>query len=844
MRLPLSFNRQEITNDGRALTSNPRVNQTLFTVRISSTSGMHQPGPSAETNETPSASEDINLRERTEALRWRSVFNNSAIGVALADANGRVLATNATYQQMLGYSESEFEGLSFLEITHEDYREHNWNLFKELLEGKREQFQIEKQYWRKDGTLVWVRNNVSVVRDTENTPRLVLALSEDITERKRAEEALAVSEERVRLVLDSAAEGIFGCDWQGTCLFCNPAAVRLLGYDDPQELLGQNMHQVEHHTRKDGRPFPLEECPIYIGILDNRGVHSDDDIFWRKDGTSFPVEYWSHPLMRDGKTVGAVVTFFDIGERRRAEDELRKSEERKRTVLEINNAIINNLTQEALFASVYEAIRRVVAFDRAAFLLYQPESRTLKLVSMDGSPESEFFRVGKEYRLEESKISAWVLDHREVVTRGDLEDEPRTLGERRLVTEGIQSYCVVPLVAMGESIGTFTLWSEAKNRYTQADAELLREVANQIAIAISNMKSFEEIQALKGRLEKENVYLQEEIRTVHNFEEIVGSSPELLRLLRKVDQVAPTDSSVLIYGETGTGKELIARAIHDRSNRKDRPLVKVNCSAISAGLVESELFGHVKGAFTGAFERRIGRFELADGGTIFLDEVGELPLDTQVKLLRVLQEREFEPVGSNRSIHVDVRIICATNRNLQDSIKEGTFRSDLYYRLNVFPLEVPPLRERRADIPQLAMFFLSRYARNLGKKIDGISAATTEKLTNYSWPGNIRELQNLIERALILCTGPMLELENDLNTVSGSFVLPASGFPQMLPRKDESQLKTLQDVEREHITAVLQQTHGVIEGASGAAKMLGLHPNTLRHRMEKLGIKRSAHRIS
>ncbi len=805
---------------------------------------MHQPGPSAETNETPSASEDINLRERTEALRWRSVFNNSAIGVALADANGRVLATNATYQQMLGYSESEFEGLSFLEITHEDYREHNWNLFKELLEGKREQFQIEKQYWRKDGTLVWVRNNVSVVRDTENTPRLVLALSEDITERKRAEEALAVSEERVRLVLDSAAEGIFGCDWQGTCLFCNPAAVRLLGYDDPQELLGQNMHQVEHHTRKDGRPFPLEECPIYIGILDNRGVHSDDDIFWRKDGTSFPVEYWSHPLMRDGKTVGAVVTFFDIGERRRAEDELRKSEERKRTVLEINNAIINNLTQEALFASVYEAIRRVVAFDRAAFLLYQPESRTLKLVSMDGSPESEFFRVGKEYRLEESKISAWVLDHREVVTRGDLEDEPRTLGERRLVTEGIQSYCVVPLVAMGESIGTFTLWSEAKNRYTQADAELLREVANQIAIAISNMKSFEEIQALKGRLEKENVYLQEEIRTVHNFEEIVGSSPELLRLLRKVDQVAPTDSSVLIYGETGTGKELIARAIHDRSNRKDRPLVKVNCSAISAGLVESELFGHVKGAFTGAFERRIGRFELADGGTIFLDEVGELPLDTQVKLLRVLQEREFEPVGSNRSIHVDVRIICATNRNLQDSIKEGTFRSDLYYRLNVFPLEVPPLRERRADIPQLAMFFLSRYARNLGKKIDGISAATTEKLTNYSWPGNIRELQNLIERALILCTGPMLELENDLNTVSGSFVLPASGFPQMLPRKDESQLKTLQDVEREHITAVLQQTHGVIEGASGAAKMLGLHPNTLRHRMEKLGIKRSAHRIS
>jgi formate hydrogenlyase transcriptional activator len=300
---------------------------------------------------------------------------------------------------------------------------------------------------------------------------------------------------------------------------------------------------------------------------------------------------------------------------------------------------------------------------------------------------------------------------------------------------------------------------------------------------------------------------------------------------------------VLIYGETGTGKELIARAIHNRSNRKDRPLVKVNCSAISAGLVESELFGHVKGAFTGAFERRIGRFELADGGTIFLDEVGELPLDTQVKLLRVLQEREFEPVGSNRSVHVDVRIICATNRNLEESIKAGTFRSDLYYRLNVFPLEVPPLRERRSDIDQLARFFVSRYARNLGKKLTGISTAATQKLLSYSWPGNIRELQNVIERALILSNGPILDLEGDLNNVPASPVSEPQ-VAEVLTDGDQSPLKTLQEVERTHILAVLEQTHGVIEGSNGAAKTLGLHPNTLRHRMEKLGIKRSGHRIS
>ncbi len=815
---------------------------------------MQHAGQNTEKPQTHPPSEDVTERKRTEEAlrkseeRWRSVFENSAIGVALTDLNGRFLATNPTYQKMLGYTDEEFQTVSFLEITHEDYREANLALVTELLKGKREQFQIEKQYRRKDGSFIWVRNNVSLVPGTESMPQFIMALSEDITERKQAEEALQKSEERVRLILDSAAEAIFGCDTEGTCLFCNPAAVRLLGYEEPVELLGKNMHSLEHHTRKDGTPFPIDECPIYVGFHKNLGVHIDDDIFWRKDGTSFPVEYWSHPMLRDGKTVGAVITFFDITERKRAEEALRKSEQRKRTLLEINNAIINNLTQEALFASAYEAIRRVVPFDRAAFLLYRPETKTLKLLSMESDTESEFFRLGKEYDLQETRISAWVLDRQQAVVRGDLEKEQQSAGDRRLVAEGIQSYCVVPLVAMGNSIGTFTVWSESKYRYSEADAELLQEVANQVALAIANMKSYEEIAALKARLEKENVYLQEEIRAVHNFEEIVGSNPKLLELLRRVDQVAPTGSSVLIYGETGTGKELIARAIHDRSARKNRPLVKVNCSAISAGLVESELFGHVKGAFTGAFERRIGRFELADGGTIFLDEVGELPLETQVKLLRVLQEREFEPVGSNRSVRVDVRIIAATNRNLQASISTGNFRSDLYYRLNVFPLEVPPLRERRSDIPQLAMFFLSRYSRNLGKRLEGISEAATERLKSYSWPGNVRELQNVIERALILSRGPILELDAELVSVSTPEVLPDAPPEAAAETRPRGQsfpaLATLQEVERAHILAVLQQTRGVIEGENGAAKTLGMHPNTLRHRMEKLGIKRSAHRIS
>ena len=346
-----------------------------------------------------------------------------------------------------------------------------------------------------------------------------------------------------------------------------------------------------------------------------------------------------------------------------------------------------------------------------------------------------------------------------------------------------------------------------------------------------------ELEALKNRLHAENVYLQEEIREEHNFVEMVGSSPALLATLRQVEQVASTDSTVLILGETGTGKELIARAIHDRSSRRDRPLVKVNCSAISAGLVESELFGHVKGAFTGALERRIGRFELADRGTIFLDEVGDLSLETQVKLLRVLQEREFEPVGSSRTVRVNVRVIAATNRNLEEAVAAGRFRADLFYRLNVFPLRVPTLRDRRGDVPQLVMFFLTRFAKELGKPVELVSKPTMERLVAYSWPGNVRELQNIIERATVLSSGRVLELGPDLLPTVPVAVEPASGAAERAAPASG----TLEEMERRHISGALERSRWVIEGPTGAARSLGLHPNTLRSRMAKLGITRPRH---
>jgi formate hydrogenlyase transcriptional activator len=337
----------------------------------------------------------------------------------------------------------------------------------------------------------------------------------------------------------------------------------------------------------------------------------------------------------------------------------------------------------------------------------------------------------------------------------------------------------------------------------------------------------------KVRLQQQNLYLQEEIKAANNFEEIVGQSQGLTAVLDNVQRVAATDSTVLITGETGTGKELIARALHSASKRKDRPLIKINCAALPSGLVESELFGHEKGAFTGAIARRLGRFELAQGGTIFLDEIGELPSDAQAKLLRVLQEREFDRVGGAAPIKADVRVLAATNRDLLKAVREKAFREDLYYRLSVFPLHLPALRDRREDIPPLTHFLLEKFAMRIGKRIDGVSKETMQRLFAYRWPGNIRELENVLERAIILANGSVLEIGPD--------VLRGTSDAAVAALVEPAPFATLEDMERNHIAAVLQQTSWVVDGPRGAARILGLHPNTLRSRLKKLGIQRAAH---
>jgi formate hydrogenlyase transcriptional activator len=673
-------------------------------------------------------------------------------------------------------------------------------------------------------------------------------LAEDSTIRVQTDDALHDVAERAHLILDSATEGIFGCNAEGTCLFANASAARMLGYSDPRELLARNMHALEHHTRKNGTPYPLEECPIYVGFKKGESVHRDDEVFWRKDGTSFPVEYWSNPVVQEGETRGAVITFIDITGRKQTEEVLRKSEERNRSLLQINNAIITNLSQEALLRSISEVLRPVISFDRCAITLYQPERDSFLFLAVEGELSSDYFRTGLEVPRSETSVG-WVFDHRQPLVRRELQRESQYANERRLYTEGIQSMCVVRLAFQEKCIGALSVVSRKRDQYSDEGAAFLQDAANQVTLAIQNMQSYQEINNLKARLERENVYLREEILTEHNFEEIVGNSPALLKSLHAVAQVAPTDATVLICGETGTGKELIARAIHSRSGRNGRALVNVNCSAISAGLVESELFGHMKGAFTGAIDRRIGRFELANGGTIFLDEIGELSLETQVKLLRVLQEQEFEPVGSSRSLRVDVRVIAATNRDLQEAIEAGRFRSDLFYRLNVFPIALPPLRERRSDIPQLVTFYIARFSKRLGKKIDGVSRESMQNLMNYPWPGNIRELQNVIERAVILATDATLRLDPQLmpiltSTNGGELLELNARDDQEAILESSPQILTLDEAERDHILAALQLTDGVIEGPKGAARILDIHPNTLRHRMKKLNILGLRHRPS
>jgi formate hydrogenlyase transcriptional activator len=523
----------------------------------------------------------------------------------------------------------------------------------------------------------------------------------------------------------------------------------------------------------------------------------------------------------------AVDNALNYEEAQDAQRQLAKERDRLHLLLDINNAVVSHLELRDLFGSLVGSIRRVLKADVVSLTLLDPATNHLRLYALDFPGRDGFLEEGTTCTLCGCPSTEAIAGRKAIVLgRSDLEQSESTVS-KRLVAAGVQTACCVPLLLRDRPLGALNVGSLHAGAFSPEDAALLSEVGKQIALAVANSMAYQEIAGLKDKLAKEKLYLEEEIQTAYNFEEIVGDSRTLKQVLKQVQTVAKTDSTVLILGETGSGKELIARALHNLSDRRERTFVKLNCAAIPTGLLESELFGHEKGAFTGAIATKMGRFELADRGTLFLDEVGEIPLELQVKLLRVLQEQEFERLGSTRTIRVNVRVVAATNRDLSRMVDERKFRSDLYYRLKVFPVTVPPLRERADDIPLLVRHFAQKFAARMKKHVETIPAEAMKVLQAYPWPGNIRELENFIERAVILSMG------SDLFVPLGELKAPA----QSLPRGNGS-VATLEDAEREHILKALSETDWVIGGAAGAATKLGMKRTTLQSKMQKLGISR------
>jgi formate hydrogenlyase transcriptional activator len=653
-------------------------------------------------------------------------------------------------------------------------------------------------------------------------------------------------------------------------------------------VLKENSKEVEYRVRGKGEfalpDLPMEELPIWEAIASPDPVRVIDWLGeersprfkqWVKQigfgsGISIPL---STPHRRLGtlgiardkwepfseedlgflRVIGRVVAFaLDDGlNLKRAQETracLQQQNERLQLLLNLTNRITSNLEHRELFRAAAAHIREVMQCDAVAVSLLKPESDKAKLYVLDFPSgkglirEEEIFTItGAGKRVLET-LKPTIIEHYNPA------EVPAELCEK-LISEGAKSSCLIPLVNRGRPLGVLSLIRTTDTPFTAYDVEFLTQAAGQIAIAVENALAFREISDLKDKLAQEKLYLEEEIRSEMNFDNIVGNSRTLKDVLELVETVAPSDSTVLLLGETGTGKELIARAIHDRSRRKDRTFVKMNCAAIPTGLLESELFGHERGAFTGAIAQKVGRLELSDQGTFFLDEVGDIPIEIQPKLLRALQEREFERLGSIHTRKANIRLVAATNRDLEKMISDKEFRSDLYYRLNVFPIRIPPLRERKEDIPLLVSYFVQKFAKQMQKKIEAVSPAVMKGLTAWEWPGNIRELENFIERAVILTRGKSLEAPlgelRKLNTQQPASTTRDSG-QQDIARIVRETLHALNgntpvvddrtQKQREEIVRALAETKGRVGGADGAAARMGINRTTLLSRMKKFGI--------
>lgn len=603
--------------------------------------------------------------------------------------------------------------------------------------------------------------------------------------------------------VERALASIFWMDKTGRIKHANATASAKYGYSQ-EEFRSMNIIDINHNFDPEGYALLWER-------FKKEKRFSFESSHWDKNGKELPVEIFVNYIEFEGSAYN-ISFVLDITERKRKEKLLRSVSEA--TATEIGRDYFRSLVK-----NIAEALHVTMVFATECANSGKTKLRTLAFLKKGELKENiEYHTDGTPCKM--------------VINSGEAFYQKNDLHRDFQREKGMEGYLGIPIKSSdGETIGNIAIFSEHELKISAEEQEIIKLFADRAGVEIERkianeklIKALEEVEQLKDRLEAENTYLQQEIKTQHNFEEIITQSPKFKRVLNELEQVAATNATVLILGESGTGKELLARAIHNISDRKQRPLVKINCAALPANLIESELFGHEKGAFTGAIGQKAGRFELADSGTIFLDEIGELPLELQSKLLRVLQEGEFERLGGTKTINVDVRVIAATNRDLESEVASSNFRADLFYRLNVFPVKSLPLRERKEDIPLLVKYFVDKYGARIGKKIHNIPKRVVRALQSYNWPGNIRELENVIERSLILSPANKLELGD------------------WIPKKEDGEradkLVSLEEYEKDYILRILNQTMWRVSGDKGAAKILDMKPTTLESRMKKLGIKR------